>query len=623
MKKTNLLLVLLIALFSFSCNENNVPEPDPNENINPKPKVAIKAVSSADDSIVFNIELSDATEAGYLVLNSSELKSNSFEPVTVYANATKLENPQSQDITVSKLDSEQSYSVIAYALNGDMETFSDIVLSDSLVMKTSAVPSGPVPSVTIEAKESTTSSISFKLTPQYNPYECCYKVFRKTADFKDKSVGDVIDNATYVTANTMENVITIDELIDDQTYVVYAVAVSTSAESGYHFELSSLEIATLPLDAPTTDIAKQTFEVDSLLIGSVRMYTLMMSNENYNLEMMLQSDYYFEPLIPVGTYILEQGVAPGEPGYIRDLDISLVDRKTYEEIPLHKGAVEVTFDNGTYSFDGHFITEANELIEYEATSDMAYPLDFNGCSALLYPDTNIMEQENGNDYFRLDLYLADGVTIESGTYSIANGKLKSDTKIVTQFAGKDTGEIELSEIEVVFSPRDENLPNSFQFKYTGTAVTADGYKINIVGEPYVDITEKPKPPLETIVWTSCGIDSWYFGDYPSGWYSNRFCFYFEAEGYNKMSFEIDKMGGSVNEVPEGFYGYNESAGPMLEIFFKKDGGTVLYFQDEGGVTITKHGENDYELYLELYEMGEERPYTATYRGAIDVEYWAQ
>ncbi len=619
MRNFRFFLLSLMGLFALSCNESPTPEPTTDPDAKKLPTIVVNEVATTTSSLTFNIEMSDATQAGYMVLKSDEVQSDSFEAVKVYANATKLETAETQDVTVAELDEDTDYTIVAYAVNGEMENISDIVISNRLKLSTGDAASAPAPTVEIESMGSTTSSISFKLTPKNNPYECCYKVYRMTDDFEEKDSSDVKDNATYITTNGMENTIVIENLLDDETYVVYAVAIAADS----HYELSRLEIKTLALDPPSTNIEKQRFMVDTLIVNTIRMYNVKFINENYKLDMILQSDFYFKPLIPVGNYIMEKGTAPGEPGYIRDSDISLYDIKANKEIPLHKGALELTLENGVYSFDGHFITEANELIEYEASSEIVYPLNYNGGSALIYPDTNILEQENGNDYFRLEMHLADGVAVESGTYSIANGKLLSDSRIAVRFGGKDTGEIiELEQLEVEFSLRDSDDDN--EYKYSGTATTKEGYKIAIVGDPYVDVTDAPKPELDTIEILDVEMISWYFGDYPSGWYSTRYTVDCVVDGFLSFCFEIDAglFADADEMIDEGFYGYNEEAGPMLEIFFKKEGGSVMYFQDKGGVTIKKLENGEYEMTLELYEMGDERAFTAKYTGEIGLEYWA-
>ncbi len=617
MKKFTLFLLSMVGAFALSCAETPAVDPNTNSDEN-KPTIAIEAGETTDTSITFDIELSNATQAGYVILKSDDIADDSFDAVKVFANGVKLEKAESQSVTLSELEVETAYTIVAFALNGEMKNIDDIVVTAPLEVSTTAVPDAPKPTVEIESLGSTTSSITFKLTPKNNPFECCYKVYRMTPDFKEKDSSDVKDNAKYMTTTAMENPVVIENLLDDQTYVVYALAIAAD----YQYELSRLEIKTKALDPPTTDIAKQKFEVDTLLVSSIRMFNVKFSNESYKLDMLLQSDYYFKPLIPVGTYIMEKGTAPGEVGYIRDSEVSLVSALTNEEIPLHKGSVEVTLTDGVYSFDGHFITEANELIEYSASSEIVYPLDYRGCSALLYPDTNILEQENGNDFFRLEMHLAEGETIESGTYSIANGKLLPSSCIATRFGGNDRAEvIELKALEVVFSLRDSDDDN--ELKYTGTATTVEGYEIQIVGDPYVDVTKKPKEELPTLDIKAVEVLSWYFGDYPAGWYSVRYSFDCEVEGFAAFCFEVDAglFADAAVMLKDGTYGYNESAGPMLEIFFKRDGGSLLYFQDEGGVTIKKLENGEYEMSIELYEMGEERAFTATFKGEINFGQW--
>ncbi len=124
MKRYILAIAAFMALGVTACSE-------PQEADAPlvTPEIEISAGEVGQGSLMFNIELKDAAEAGYMLVEKASAEASDFATNNVVKNSVLLEEAESQEVKIDGLKENTDYQVIAYckAKGNDTPAVSDVI----------------------------------------------------------------------------------------------------------------------------------------------------------------------------------------------------------------------------------------------------------------------------------------------------------------------------------------------------------------------------------------------------------------------------------------------------------------------------------------------------------------
>ncbi len=566
-------------------------------------EVELDNISAQSDELTFKITLTAATEAGYYCLSDADVTENSFTEESVLANATKLPEPMSQEVILTGLEAETAYSIVAYAKNVD----GVVTLSETLHITTDA----KLAKVAISIKEisTTTESMTFEITPENNPDACYWWFYKMTDDFEERDSQTIV-SAGETTSAVVPETFTREGLLDNTTYVVYAVAVVSGT---YEQIMTRLEITTPALENP---VQKEVQEFSSVDFSSFsgRMHTFKFANSNYAIDIVLQTPTSFLPCVPTGDFVYDANGGGGEPWYIATTTTQIYDKQDgNRKLTINRGSATLSYDSttGDYTLEGTFQTSENVHIPYKFVGAITYPISIHYNFGLYTSEDNLLNFEKCDNCYKLKLYLAEGVTVGEGKYSFENGKLSDKSVIdVFDYSGEALSSIKFKELEFDFKSDGVN-----RYRLSGLGVTTDGYTVEIVGDGLnVDITDVALPELPVLKLTNPNA----LCEYAGGW----------SPYYYSLEFDCDELtdffaGLALSEggdyIPEGYYAYMEEYGSFQYFAVTTNSGSDYKFYDEGGVTVSRDGDIytiDFEV--KLWMGSDDRMFKAQYVGPIDV-----
>lgn len=243
-------LILFFALFAFvatvGCTENSEPTPTPKPTPDTPTAQIVKGEVTATTAS-FTITTTFAEAAAYILYEATE-----SEPAAsaVIADGVAVEANKSVEITVTELVPDTEYRVVAAAKSGD-----NTVASKPLIIKTLAQSDAPIvkPTVTLTAGEVTETTLSFTLvtTQAADVAYLCQTASEEAPD------GDKILAEGVATEANTEKVITVDELMPDTEYTIYAAA----RNDDYLVEAEAITMATLVQRLPVEFSASVTDDI--------------------------------------------------------------------------------------------------------------------------------------------------------------------------------------------------------------------------------------------------------------------------------------------------------------------------------------------------------------------------
>ncbi len=596
-----------VAYVKNSAEEVTLSEPSYIKTVKAEDPATIKLenISAVSDKLTFKITPAAAVEAGYYYLPSDEVTAENFAQESVVKSATKLTELVAQEITLNGLTAETEYSIIAYAVNIE----GAVTLSDVLKIRTDE----KLAKVGISIKEigTTTETITFEITPENNPEACYWWFYKKTADFEERDSQTIV-SAGETTSAVVSETFTREGLLDDTTYVVYAVAVVTGT---YEQIMTRIEITTPALENPV-QVELQEFSKVEFSSFSGRSHTFAFENTDYKINVVLQAPVVFEPYIPEGEYIYDSGMGGAEPWAIATTTTTIIDKKNgNSKLVINRGSATLAHDSvsGDYTLEGTFQTSKNIHIPYKYVGPVVYPISIHYNSGLYTSDNNLIDFEKGSDTHKLRLYLADGVTVGGGVYSFENGKLSEKTQIeVFNYEGESLSTIKFKELK--FTLKDEGAKT---YRMEGDGITTEGYTVSIVGDGLVvDITDVALPELPVLTLTNPRV----LCEWEGGWSLYYYSLEFDCDELQDFFAGLGLSEGG-DYIPTGFYPYMEEYGSFQYFDVKTNAGSDYMFHDEGGVTVSKEGDIytiDFEV--KLWMGSDDRMFKARYVGPIDVDF---
>ncbi len=568
--------------------------------------VKLENISASSSEIVFKITPTAAAELGYYYLPEADVKEDSFAEVSMLENATKIEEVKTQEVTLSTLKAETKYAIAAYAKNIE----GAVTISDILYITTDK----KLATVDIHIKEiaTTTETMTFEITPENNPDACYWWFYKKTADFEERDSQTIV-SAGETTSNMTPQTYTREGLLDDTTYVVYAVAVETGT---YKQIMTRLEITTPALENPVQKEVQEFTEVEFTSFSG-RSHTFAFENENYSINVVLQTEVCFEPRIPVGEFTYDSEHGGSTPGAIATTTTTIIDKANgNSKLTINRGSATLSYDSttGDYTLEGTFQTSKNIHIPYKYVGGITFPIKFHYNSGLYITDGgNYLDFEKADKNYYLKVYLADGEKVAAGEYSFENGKLSDKTSIaISDYEGNAVSTLTFKELAFDFVEESTNY-----FTIEGRGITTAGYSVLLTGDGLrVDVTDVALPELPVLTLTNPRA----LCEYEGGWSPYYYSLEFDCE-----ELETFFVGLSLSEggdyIPEGDYLYMEETGSFQYFEVKTNSGSNYRFYDEGGVTISKEGDNyTLEFAVKLWMGADDRMFKAKYVGPIEVDF---
>lgn len=220
------LSALLLAAVSCSKPTDGTPSDNNNGGDGPEAKISItlSEVETAEEYVVFNVDIKEATEAAWLMLSS---ESKDINPSTVLSKGVKL-NEMKCDVRCNGLQPDTKYYFYVAARNESLAAI------DFIDMTT--LPFVPEPTASLSEGTVTSTSLSFSVTYE-NADECRYFIAASPEGITAESV---LESGVAVAESGVT--IEVGDLASDTMYYVF-VAVKNAKASKL---MAPLNLRTLP-----------------------------------------------------------------------------------------------------------------------------------------------------------------------------------------------------------------------------------------------------------------------------------------------------------------------------------------------------------------------------------------
>ncbi|MGN1210551.1 MAG: hypothetical protein ACI4TM_02615 [Candidatus Cryptobacteroides sp.] len=339
-----------IFFMAVSCSKPSAETPTDNNNgddgpdIETKISITLSEVETAENFVVFNVDIKDATEAAWLMLSS---ESKDMKPSTVLSKGVKLTEMEC-DVRCNGLQPDTKYYFYVAASNESISALDCIDLT--------TLPYVPEPTASLTEGTVTSSSLSFSVTYE-NADECRYFIAESPEGITAESV---LENGTAIN----ESGVTIEagNLAADTMYYVF-VAVKNAKASKL---MAPLNLRTLP--------GLVTFTSSGVKYNNDTNWTITFTSD----EAYMEVDFYSASvsMLSEGEYTLG---STGTFEFDKKYSYFCKDKSNMESSGrdyFSSGTAKVSLDSDKkYEIEFNLVTEGGSTLKAEYHGDIA-DIDF-------------------------------------------------------------------------------------------------------------------------------------------------------------------------------------------------------------------------------------------------------
>lgn len=526
--------------------------------------VTVTAGEAKDTELSFTVIPSNAVKCSWICVLKSETVPAADE---IFSKGTALEKMEPTFVTADGLETATEYMIVAAVEGEDGKS----AVSKPVYMTTTDPQAGSDMEVFIKDVTATYNSITFTVVPK-NAGGAVYDYDLKTDGYEYRDATDVWFKGKKLESASQESTITIDDLRDDQEYVIYAVVESASS---YDRVLTYVDVRTEKRPEPE-ELPMQTMtegELTYVLHGN--QYVINLSNDAYQVRLDMNEDVdnsEFLTHITPHEYVYKPEDSRGDSFVVTALS-DITSKTDGSKLKIVKGSLTVDYQAPEYTITGRLVTDDNKAFNFEYKGQLSFPLDAASGKITL---------AEGDNRFFLDceehtLDLSFGANQIVGDHKV--GETLS-TESVLAVAKEGGASWKLTDGSLSISSPDEGYYN-FKGEFT-----LDNGDIMRMEQERLFITEPVDPGEQEIVFDEVSARG---GPDMTGWLSAYDITLKNAEWEFYIAFETS---GDYDELPTGKLIYTSWGGGEISAYriSSKTSGSINDI-DEGYMNVTKDGDN--------------------------------
>lgn len=523
--------------------------------------VSVTPGEEKETELSFTIVPSNAEKVSYVCLPKSETLPTADE---IFKDGKALDKVnEASYVTVSELMTKTEYMILAAASNG-----SESIVSKAVYMTTKEPQAGAEMDVLIEDIEVTYNSVTFTIIPK-NAGGVAYDYQMKEDDSELYEANDVWYKGKKLESADMPSTVTISDLRDDQSYIIYAVVESASS---YDRKLTYCEIKTEKRPDPS-ELPEEIMNTGKMTYQNGNKFSVNLENDKYKVNLDIYEDLEnpeYKPHIQPHEYTLIREWS--DDSWILTFLTSVTDKNTGSNIKLAKGTLNIEYNVPEYTLTGRFITDDNQAFNFKYTGELPYRIS---------ADKGEIKTVDGNNEFTLacknyNLNLKFGINEITGTHTIGESiSTESSFSLAIEGANQSykltEGNLNITE-------------NGSYYGMTGSFTLDNGDKVSI--EQTDIIVEKPVDPgKQEIVFDTAEARG---GPDMTGWLTAYDITLENEEWSFYLAFETS---GEYDELPTGKLLYTSWGGSEISAYTisHKTNGSINDL-DEGYLNVTKEGD---------------------------------
>lgn len=554
--------------------------------------VSITPGASAETSLSFTVIPSSADRCAYLCVKKSEAKGipsaeEIFEKGEIVENAD-----EPSFVTVNDLETKTEYMIVAA-----VEDAENKAVSEPVYMATKEASAGADMKVFIENIIATHNTITFTVIP-VNAGAAAYDFEMKTVDYEYRNdAAEIFSRGTKLESVSQPTTITIDDLRDEQTYVLYA---AVESESNYDKVMTMAEITTEKRQDP------EELPNENMLSGKMitnlrgKQFDLLLENDKYSVKIVMCENMtepsYMPHITPHEYEYVPEGIL--DSWTLTNLT-SVLDKNTDTYLEIVKGSLTVEYNVPEYTMTGRFITDDDKAFNYTYVGTLPYMIGFD--------KGKITKTENNTE-------LSLGGKVHGLTLLFGANTIEGEHTVGTTVSKESTLSIDMEGKEQSFKLADGtfsiNTDQYGKYNVNGTFSLENG-DVVYTEQRGISVEEPSTPDTDEIVFDTAEARG---GPYDSGWVTAYDITFKNSEWEFYIAFEEV---GDYDKMPTGKFLYSDWGGGEISGYRLKNSSGSITDLDEGYMQVSKDGEI-YTIKLEFTRFSGNK-IIATYTGPVPCE----